>query len=292
MAGDDDPRPGRRRARAAWRQTQASACTSCSDDVLDASPPDRARSSAARPSRRRRRTAARRTSGRACRARASSRRGCRPAPARRGARGAKTSRRSLGVAAVGDVEHAGEAGARVVRALVPLAQDRRVLGDAGAVVVLRVEPLRRAAGAAAPGSRRARCAHAARRFAALPRRARATARAARARGFFGVGSIALRRIDQRVGHPQRDPLDLAVGQAPDVLQDHVRLDAVDDRERAVQPVADRGRQRLGERRERVLEDARRGGRAGTAPPRAGRRARAPTARARAAPRRASAARIP
>ena len=90
---------------------------------------------------------------------------------------------------------------------------------------------------------------------------------------------------KRIGHPQGDALHLAVGQAPDVLQDHVRLDAVDRREGATQPVAHGRRQGRRERREGVLEDAGCGGRAGTAPPRAGRRARAPTARARAGRRR-------
>ena len=87
------------------------------------------------------------------------------------------------------------------------------------------------------------------------RRALALGASAGAAAPRGWRRLAQRGIDQRVGHPQGDPLDLAVGKAPDVLQDHVRLDAVDDRQRAVQPLAHGAGKCRRERRERVLEDA-------------------------------------
>jgi hypothetical protein len=49
-------------------------------------------------------------------------------------------------------------------------------------------------------------------------------------------------------------LDFPVRQAPDVLQDHIGFDAVDNRERTVQAVAHRRRHRWCEWRNRVLED--------------------------------------
>ena len=61
-------------------------------------------------------------------------------------------------------------------------------------------------------------------------------RLARARaGSCRLDGFAQRRVDQRVGHPQRGALHLAVTRAPDVLQDHIGLDAVDDRQSPVQP---------------------------------------------------------
>jgi hypothetical protein len=45
---------------------------------------------------------------------------------------------------------------------------------------------------------------------------------------------AQRGVDQRIRHPQGRTLDVTVGQTPDVLEDDVRLDAIDHRQRAVQ----------------------------------------------------------
>jgi hypothetical protein len=92
-------------------------------------------------------------------------------------------------------------------------------------------------------------------------RARCTARRARRRRgalrpcrTLGSG-LAQRGVDQRVRHPQRGAFDLAVGDAPDVLEHDVGLDAVDDRQCAVQPVAHSRRQRRGQRRDGVAQDA-------------------------------------
>ena len=196
-------------------------------------------------------------------------------------------------AAVGDVERAARGCARAaVRALGPVAQDGRVLRDAGAVVVLRVEP----------GGRLGRRRAVRSRLRALMRRslrrASASARAdACCRGLpsaapgsrpasRSAASISASAIHSAIRSTSRS------GSAPDVLQDHVRLDAVDDRQRVVQPVADRRPAASAPAARARARGCARDGRAGTAPPRAGRRARAPTARARAAPRRAAAARTP
>ena len=200
----------------------------------------------ARPSRRRRRRAARRRRRRACRGRASSRRGCRPAPARRGARG----REEVEPLAAGRCRRrcracAGRRGAGRGRSVGPLAA-----GSAGArecgrgcCIARRTIPASVRGVAAAPAdgvtARSCACRAVGDRLPSRPARPAAWARRPRR------GGVAQRRVDQRVGHPQRDALDLAVGQAPDVLQHHVRLDAVDDRQRAVQPVAHRGRQLSG-----------------------------------------------
>ena len=70
-----------------------------------------------------------------------------------------------------------------------------------------------------------------------------------------MAGLAERGVDQRVGHPERDALDFAVGQAPDVFQDDVGLDAVDDQERPVKAVAcGYGHQRR-KGLDRVLQDA-------------------------------------
>ena len=147
---------------------------------------------------------------RACRARASSRRGCRPAPARRArslredverlagvARRRRMSstprqlrarrRRRLGPVAAGS---AGCSGMRPRLLYCASYQSAAVAGHAGARALA---PRRALRGAPAAGTRVGR-----------------------------IGRLAQRRVDQRVGHPQRDALDLAVGQAPDVLQDRRR----------------------------------------------------------------------
>ena len=107
-----------------------------------------------------------------------------------------------------------------------------MLGDACAVVVLGVEPF---------GINGDHALFLDRRLQGQRRRIRA--------------ALAERRIDQRIRHPQRGALHLAVTQTPDVFQNHVRLDAVDDRQRLVQTVAyDRSQQR-NHRLQRVLENA-------------------------------------
>src|SRR5262249_5475958 len=79
-----------------------------------------------------------------------------------------------------------------------------------------------------------------RKSGCLGRRLRDGARLRRApaavqavRRFRGL-ALAQRGVDEGIGHPERDTLHVAVGQAPDVLEDHIRLDAVDDRQRVVQ----------------------------------------------------------
>ena len=71
-----------------------------------------------------------------------------------------------------------------------------------------------------------------------------------------VGSgLAQRRVDQRIRHPQRGALHLAVTQTPDVFQYHVRLDAIDDRQRLVQTVAHGRSQQRNHRLQRMFENA-------------------------------------
>ena len=254
-------------------------------DVLDRHRRAQARSPAARPSRRRRRTAARRSSGRACRARASSRRGCRRAPARRCACGAKTSsarserrrrrrstRRRDGARARPPSRMPsarGWPGARGCgRGCCTARRARRATAGAGAPasIGLSLSP-----GPACRAASRQRCPAAggrSTRHRAAPRRSArrpSTARCARPRGRAGPrcpsGSCRARC--------RRPPTARGAG-------GRARRAAASARSGAM----------------RVLRGCARGGRAGRALPRAGRRARAPTARAPAAPRRAAAARTP
>ncbi len=106
--------------------------------------------------------------------------------------------------------------------------------------------------AAAVGGGRSLMRSSRRRLAAAPR-----GRAARGLGVAAAATAASRcaasirasAIHRAIRSTSRS------AQAPDVLEDHVGLDAVDDRERAVQADAHRGRHGRRQRRERVLEDA-------------------------------------
>jgi hypothetical protein len=66
--------------------------------------------------------------------------------------------------------------------------------------------------------------------------------------------VAQRRVDQRIGHPAGDLVDLAIAGTPDVLQHDVGLDAEQDRQRLQQPVEAGISERLAQRRRGAAED--------------------------------------